>query len=958
MRTLLLLFLCCSYFQIYSSNEDSLLIEEYTQKVYLLYESQTHLDSVMYFLHEIGVLAYKNQYWEKYLFSLLGGCSVSKTRGDFEGTKCYAIKSYKVGNLYLKKDHPYHVNILNNLANYYGDIGEGNKAISLSSEALKRLLKLPMNTNRFGDMVTGLFSLGVLHANIGEKQKAISYYSQIVSRSKDSLFASQIIPKTVGFAYHSIGIYHHSIKNFSKAAELFELNIDFILTYNEKNIYALIENHISLANAQRELSRWEQSAASLEKVRYYQVLHKEKHGYGAKEVNFHNVSAKYYMDRGMFNEAIRNCEAGLILSKKNNPSQIRNYQNAYILTTMGDIYLKKRVFTRAIESYQAAITQYASFNFKSQTIYDNPESNDFHTLNPYLLKNIISQTSTFYKLYKSSSQEIDLKAAWASTSLLIQLADRYRHQLDTQGSQLFISTELKPAYEQAIEIALELYEITKEETYLEEAFKTSEKSKAVLLSNALTNTNAKYTGGIPDSLMSQERELLANISFYKKQVFEEKNKTDGPNEALINQWERKLFELDREKDAFDKQLEKNYPLYYQHKNQTEKISLLEIQKELDSQTELIEYFAGDSTLYVFNLNKEGINYKRIEKPASLYKRILSFSQGLADVNNQAQNIAVFTKQSYFLNQELIGEKRASVNKYIIIPDGILGRLPFELLLPDSSANKNYTRLPYLFTSHEIQYTYSALLLYKDPLKRTYEQAKASWVGFAPSFEKGKRLVYNQEEVEAIKAKMNGISYSGQSADLKTFLAQAENYQIIHLATHGYADVENPPFSRLEFTYKDSLNDGILYAHELANQRLKAELVVLSACETGHGSIAKGEGIMSLAWSFRYAGVPSILMSLWKAESNVTKQLMSHFYTHLEAGKSKSESIRLAKLDYLDNPIPGKEHPKYWANFVLIGDGEPLSRNFSMWWVFATLSVLIFAILYQFQRNTRSKTKWA
>ncbi|MEM6804858.1 MAG: CHAT domain-containing protein, partial [Bacteroidota bacterium] len=600
-----------------------------------------------------------------------------------------------------------------------------------------------------------------------------------------------------------------------------------------------------------------------------------------------------------------------------------------------EIYFRKKEFQLALEKLDESLRRFdIDDHFMTHQICSK-------ILNDNILSMIKLKAEIYFTLFEIKREDSFLMNAQSHSRLLIQLADRYRQQLESQGSQLFISKELKPAYEQAIKIALKLHEITGEQKYLEEALGIAEKSKAVLLMHALNNVRAKYSAGLPDSLLSKERELKANISFYQKQVFKEQNKIEGRNDAKIDQWERKIFELEREEDQFQDFLKESYPEYFEYKYQQDSLYIRKLQKELPSNTLMYEYFAGDSALYIFSLDRSNLAVRIIEDVDSLYRNVQKLRNSLDD-SEESLDKSEFVDLSHQLFQELLTPEIEDFDNVLIIPDDELGRLPFDLLLCEAPKDQRYRDMPYLFKEKTLQYAYSADLLFNDPLKRQVQQASKLWLGVAPEFENERKLLFNKEEVAQIELMLEGEAFSGYSATQKSFLDNISSYRILHLATHASANMDNPQFSKIEFSYEDSLRDGILYTHELMNQRLNAELVVLSACETGKGNVAKGEGIMSLAWAFRYAGSPSILMSLWKAESSVSKRIMLSFYKYLKEGKSKTEALQEAKLDYIANPIPGREHPKYWSNFVLIGNDAPLFSK--PWWKIGGIIILILLTL--------------
>jgi len=123
---------------------------------------------------------------------------------------------------------------------------------------------------------------------------------------------------------------------------------------------------------------------------------------------------------------------------------------------------------------------------------------------------------------------------------------------------------------------------------------------------------------------------------------------------------------------------------------------------------------------------------------------------------------------------------------------------------------------------------------------------------------------------------------------------------------------------------DEEEDNVLHNYELYNMNLPAEMVVLSACNTGSGRIEKGEGVMSLARGFRQAGVPNIVMSLWQADDESTSIIMQRFYELLKEGKEKDAALREAKLNYLS--LNRKSFPYFWSAFVLMGDDVAIKSS--------------------------------
>jgi CHAT domain-containing protein len=187
-----------------------------------------------------------------------------------------------------------------------------------------------------------------------------------------------------------------------------------------------------------------------------------------------------------------------------------------------------------------------------------------------------------------------------------------------------------------------------------------------------------------------------------------------------------------------------------------------------------------------------------------------------------------------------------------------------------------------------------------------------------------RLEFSGREVEKIASFFNEgsadtfLRYKATEENLKRN-QELNKFRYIHFATHGLIDENKPNLSSLVLTCgKDSGEDGYLQASEIFDLKLNADLVVLSACQTGLGKLIRGEGMVGLTRAFMYAGTPSVLVSLWSVSDMSTSVLMGEFYKNLIKNKfSKTDALRRAQLALISNEKYA--HPFYWAPFVLIGD---------------------------------------
>jgi CHAT domain-containing protein len=205
-----------------------------------------------------------------------------------------------------------------------------------------------------------------------------------------------------------------------------------------------------------------------------------------------------------------------------------------------------------------------------------------------------------------------------------------------------------------------------------------------------------------------------------------------------------------------------------------------------------------------------------------------------------------------------------------------------------------------------------------------------------------------EESEYIASLMPATIFSGREATKLKFKQLANEADIIHLALHGKANLESPLKGSIVFYgNKDSSEYNHLYSYELMNFNLKARLTVLSACETGLGKIYEGEGVYNLARSFRYAGCPTLISSLWRIDDRSTALIVKGFYQQVAFGKNLDDALKQSKNQYINNADELLAHPRYWAGMLLIGETTPiiLKEQKGPWsyWLLFTLLILVFIV---------------
>jgi CHAT domain-containing protein len=251
----------------------------------------------------------------------------------------------------------------------------------------------------------------------------------------------------------------------------------------------------------------------------------------------------------------------------------------------------------------------------------------------------------------------------------------------------------------------------------------------------------------------------------------------------------------------------------------------------------------------------------------------------------------------------------------------------------------------LLYDYAVSYSYSSTL-FQQVYAENQARGKKKLAAFAPEYSKNTaihlsddgRVITRQkyrknlypipgvlEEIEEISKIAVIDIFTGQEASETTFRRVAGKYDLLHLAMHTVVDNNNPMFSKLIFSdTPDSTNDGLLNTFEIFGLRLRARMVVLSACSTGEGDYSNGEGVMSLARGFVYAGSPSLIMTMWEIEDKTSILLMKRFYQNLFKGQNKAKALQEAKIEFIRQAKPENTHPFFWSSYVVLGNTRSIA----------------------------------
>ena len=556
-----------------------------------------------------------------------------------------------------------------------------------------------------------------------------------------------------------------------------------------------------------------------------------------------------------------------------------------------------------------------------------------------------------------------LEACQTYTSA-IRLMDMLRIRYKEDDSKLWLLDNNFRIYEEAIRHALLAADRAGRPEYRHQAFRWAEESKALLLREALGRNQANAFENIPDSLTVRETNLQTDILALEKMRFEQNDRLPP---GQVQEIEKNLLSLRQAYNELIDTFEVLFPDYYRLRYDPSVVSVTELRNELlVPEQGLVEYFVGDSTLFLFLITRDTFRTWSISKDFALNQEVARLRAAInlfPAAKNESEYLAAidaYAQSAHHLYARIFAPLRQEPllpARLIIVPEGALSYLPFSTLLSDSvpvSDRRNFHRYPYLLRDFQFSYSYSASLLREMAGRHTRSAQRHFFAGFAPDFTATNLapLQYTRSEVEMISESVHGRSYLGDEAHLELFLKQASRYRVLHLATHGKANDRRGDFAYLAFARRDSLQ--LLYAADLYPLNLDADLVVLSACETGIGEYRRGEGIVSLARGFTFAGARSIITTLWSIDDEKSSGLMAAFYQLLQEEIPKDQALRTAKLNFLDQFRQDAAHPFYWSPYIALGDMQPLFYYTDYRPLYWLTGLLLIAPVFHFLKKFRQK----
>ncbi|NVO08808.1 MAG: CHAT domain-containing protein [Bacteroidales bacterium] len=823
--------------------------------------------------------------------------------------------------------NPKYFKIYNWLGLIYKKQGDLNRSIAFYEKAIENtsdgyFISL-INTN-----LANIYSLR------GDYAKSIFYYKNtlsILEKSNDKKNYRYIadIHHNIGFSYYKLGDYKLARDYYLKSIQLAEKNL----------LSGVGETYYNCGQVYQKLD-------SLNKADYCfrTAISCYSKDFGEK----HYMTGMAYMNYAFFYSETGDCSKSERLYKKALKILVSTLGNKHSYTSLcllnnGQIYFHTGNYEQALRYYQQSLIS-KIYNFNDSSIYTNPNADVLPDMD--LLDILKLKAQALERLAEQEKKTENLKVALATLELATTFTERLRTGYMYEGSKLQLAEREHEVYLAVVRIANSLYEITRDYKYTEIAFKYAEYSKYAVLRELKNDEIAKGIASIPDSICEKERSLKQGIANLRMQV-EDESKLEHPNRTKIDGWNEQQFILSQKLEELRQRLESNYPAYYKQKYSNQVVSIPQLQRTIDKKEAILEYVLDDKELYTFTITKDTFLLVKQGVDNSFHRSLDSLIITLH--SEYSTGYFMYRNAAYTLYQKLIlpVEPMIEGKNLLIIPDGRLNLIAFDALInkPYRKGDEpDFAKESYLLQKYPIGYAYSATL-YNNSLNATHKNSP-SFLGIAPDYSNSKDSLLDVplglESVKKIARLTLGKALTGSKATKNGFMKYCGGYDIIHFYTHGFEDTLNPTGSKLFLTpsLSDSTDNGYLFAWEVYNMQLKAEMVVLASCYSGSGRLSAGEGILSISRSFMYAGSQSVVMSLWAAAHKPTSNILNDFYLNLLKGMRKDEALRLAKLAYVNNDENAFVSPRFWAGIVANGNQNALYHH----WILKKIIIVIAIIL--------------
>ena len=843
--------------------------------------------------------------------------------GQIDSAILYYEKNISIISSVQGENSPLLSSVYINLSNLYLSLGKYAEAIEMKNKIIEIVAITGVeNTPEIGEAYSGLGNAYILKGEYKIAEDFLLKSNEIFLNiyGKDNIkVASNYI--NLGNIYNNTANYDFALQYYYLATKIIEeyypLNPELSGLYN--NIGLVCKKQGNYQNAKIFFNK----ALVIKQSSDNQMSHHSA-------VIFSNLGSVYREQKDIPNAMLnfrKSINIFINLYGNHNPNLVNPFLN------IANIYYESEEIDEALFYFQKSIIANSKY-FDDENIEINPPLNEYFD-GIKLLETLNGRAKLYMYLYSEDSNTVYLDKALTNIFLCDTLISQLRKSFYSQDDKIRLNREISNVFDNAVEITYMIGNENYRSNISELLFYFIERNKTSTLLQSIADAKANNFANIPDSLIEIEKNIKIRINIYTQKIAE------ATDEAETNFYRNKLLEENQKKQEIINIYKNTYPNYYNAKYNVSLTNPRKIQGMIDNETAVINYYLSGNYIFAFIITKKEqtiIVSDILEEDIKDVKRfnevILSYRQ--SDIL-EYQKLAHKLYENFFFFQ-----LPSNIKNLIIIPDEYIGTLSFEALFTEEydGVVKDYGNYPFLIKQYSVSYSYSSTLLYETNKIDYSTLPREDIFTTAPVFKPGNSQEFNNNAISTImgtETEVNNIIklFENNNLSIDYLMNQNANeyqvknilnenqYKILHIATHGFVNFENPELSALILANdSQKIEDGILYSGEIYNLSLHSDLVTLSACETARGKFSKGEGIIGLSRALIYAGTKNLIISLWKVADISTTELMTKFYKHLLdenedlSGNLKfSSALHQAKLELIDSEYG---HPFFWSSFILIG----------------------------------------
>ncbi|OOQ59813.1 hypothetical protein BC343_06615 [Mucilaginibacter pedocola] len=533
-------------------------------------------------------------------------------------------------------------------------------------------------------------------------------------------------------------------------------------------------------------------------------------------------------------------------------------------------------------------------------------------------------------VYKSLKQD---EAAMENLRYALLATDKMRREFADNKTKERLQHDAKGLAEEAIEMASALYSKTKDSKYLNLVLEIAEQTKARTLADEIQHSHQQIANR-HDTAMRHLLDIERAIAYNERLAMEGKDAGRYRQTVNVLKYNLSLLNKTYRREAADGMLPTSATL-----------------AALPQQLHVVEYFWGNKAMYAISIRNRAVErVVRVANADSLSKQITTF------INNYYRNgpgamlnapKAFYGQSNAIYRQLLSGMSLKNGEQLCLVPDDVLGHLGFDGLITNSNYKPIIQQWPFLLRQVSTTYTFSLNALLKN---KPQGSAHDNFTGLFVTHQNNSNtpIIAVKKEAEAVNKLVRGDYLYDAEVNNKAFFNAFENSAVLHISTHAYlSGVNKEP--TLDFGTQK------LFLFELLAKRNKPSLVVLSACRTGDGLLAQGEGVISLSRGFSAVGTPATIAGLWNVNDDAVATITAGMYKHLLAGKSTGAALHLAKLNWLQavRPADALYLPYYWDSLTLMGTDATVklqqARGFNYLYLLLLFLPLVAYVVWRLRR---------